>query len=243
MTTVAQAARSSAVILQQGYVAHLQEQFDTYPTACLPIANKPLVAHQIKYFENNGLFDIYIVVYQAIYQKVEKYLREHFDRDCRSSIYLIVVLEEETESANALKMISQLQVQQEQIVKKPSYEKELYRKKGTKRQMDMLNFNRENIVVLEGTSMPDVPLAQHILEHQLTGATLTQLVREFDFDNKIKVQSLNNSFDIYAYCDLPRKSKLVTEPTRETLKRIVVKSDSDTAKDVAIKCRRSLLKR
>ena len=55
--------------------------------------------------------------------------------------------------------------------------------------MDILNFNRENVVVLEGTSMPDVPLAKYITEHQLTGSTLTQLVREFDFDNKIKVVS------------------------------------------------------
>ena len=123
MTTVAQSTRSSAVILQQGYVAHLNELFESYPTACLPIANKPLVAHQIKYFENNGLFDIYIVVYHAIFKKVEKYLREHFDADVRTSIYLVVVLEEETESANALKMISEKQKEQELIAKKPSYEK------------------------------------------------------------------------------------------------------------------------
>ena len=51
LTTVAQSVRSSAVILQQGYVAHLQEHFEAYPTACLPIANKPLIAHQIKYLE------------------------------------------------------------------------------------------------------------------------------------------------------------------------------------------------
>ena len=147
----------------------------------------------------------------------------------RSSIYLVVVLEEETGSANALKMIAQLQTQQEQIIKKPSYEKELYRNKGTKRQMDMLNFNKENIVVIEGTSLPDVPLAQYITEHQLTGSTVTQLVREFDFDNKIKVASQNNSFDIYAYCDLPKTSKLPTEAVYDSLKRIVIKSDSDTA--------------
>ena len=243
MTTVAQSARSSAVILQQGYVAHLAEHFESYPMACLPIANKPLVGHQIKYFENNGLFDIYIVVYHAIFKKVEKYLREYFDADVRTSIYLVVVLEEETESANALKMISEKQKEQELIVKKPSYEKELYRNKGTKRQMDILNFNGENVVVLEGTSLPDVPLAKYITDHQLTGATLTQLVREFDFENKIKVASLNNSFDIYAYCDLPKKSKLATESVYESLKRIVVKSDSDTAQDVSIKARRSLLKR
>ena len=75
------------------------------------------------------------------------------------------MLEEETGSANALKMIAQLQTQQEQIIKKPSYEKELYRKKGTRKQMDMLNFNKENVVVIEGTGLPDVPLAQYITKH------------------------------------------------------------------------------
>ena len=45
LTTVASSVRSSAVILQQGYVAHLQEHFEAYPMACLPIANKPLIAH------------------------------------------------------------------------------------------------------------------------------------------------------------------------------------------------------
>ena len=69
------------------------------------------------------------------------------------------------------------------------------------------------------------------------------MVREFDFDNKIKVVSQNNSFDIYAYCDLPKKTKLVTETVYDSLKRIVVKSDSETAQDVSIKARRSLLKR
>ena len=92
-------------------------------------------------------------------------MREHFDADVRTSIYLVVVLEEETESANALKMISEKQKEQELIAKKPSYEKQLYLNKGTKRQMDILNFNRENVVVLEGTSMPDVPLAKYITEH------------------------------------------------------------------------------
>ena len=80
--------------------------------------------------------------------------------------------------------------------------------------MDMLNFNKENIVVLEGTSLPDVPLTQAIADHHLSGSTLTQLVREVDFQNKPKVISTSktDSFDIYAYCDLPRQSKLPTEP-------------------------------
>ena len=42
---------------------------------------------------------------------------------------------------------------------KPSYEMELYHQKGKKRQMDMLNFDKENVVVLEGNSIPDNPLS------------------------------------------------------------------------------------
>ena len=109
--------------------------------------------------------------------------------------------------------------------------------------MDMLNFNKENIVVVEGTSLPDVPLAQAISDHQLTGSTVTQLVREIDFSQRPKVIQRADFFDIYAYCDLPKQSKLPTEHVYSNIKRIVMKSDSSTAQDLSIKARRSLLKR
>ena len=48
---------------------------------------------------------------------------------------------------------------------KPEYEMELYRQKGRKRQMDMLNFDKENVVVLEGHSIPDTPLSQALVDH------------------------------------------------------------------------------
>ena len=50
-----------------------------------------------------------MVVQSDMYLKVERYLQEHFDADPRSQIYVVVVLEEETESANALKMMAALQ--------------------------------------------------------------------------------------------------------------------------------------
>ena len=96
--------------------------------------------------------------------------------------------------------------------------------------MDMLNFNKENIVVLEGTSLPDVPLAQSIFDHEITGSTLTQLVREVDFTQKPKVISkMSDCFDIYAICDLPKQTKLPSEPVYDNLKRIVLKTDNSTA--------------
>ena len=79
-----------------------------YPYACLPVANKPILSHQIKYLEANGLYDIYVVVHKEFAKKIEKFLREHSDPDLRTSLYLVVIREEETKSANALKLIAQL---------------------------------------------------------------------------------------------------------------------------------------
>ena len=81
--------------------------------------------------------------------------------------------------------------------------------------MDLLNFDKENVVVLEGNSIPDTPLSQPLVDHQLGGSTLTQLVREVDFMNKPKVQSNSTAFDIYTYCDWPKNpinAKLASEP-------------------------------
>lgn len=75
----------------------------------MPIANKPLIAYQIKYLESNNQFDIYVVVPSNNYIKVEKYLQDHFDPDPRSQITVVVVLEDEssvTESGAALKMMT-----------------------------------------------------------------------------------------------------------------------------------------
>ena len=79
--------------------------------------------------------------------------------------------------------------------------------------MDMLNFNKENVLVLEGCSIPDVPLSQVLVDHQLGDSALTQLVREVDCTNKPKVvsSSSNDTFDIFMCCDWPKNSKLTSE--------------------------------
>ena len=101
--------------------------------ACLPIANRPIVAHQIKYLETNGVFNIYIVVHQDAASKTRAYLRDHYEPDERSNIYLVVIQDEETEATDALKMICLLQKDQEQrLTNIPDYELELYRRHGTR---------------------------------------------------------------------------------------------------------------
>ena len=47
----------------------------------------------------------------------------------------------------------------------PEYEQELYRKRGSKRQMDMLNFNKEDTIIFEGHCLPDMPLAGPLTQH------------------------------------------------------------------------------
>ena len=59
----------------------IQAELDGYPMACLPIANRPIVAHQIKYLETNGIFNIYVIVHTDAATKTGKYLREHYEAD------------------------------------------------------------------------------------------------------------------------------------------------------------------
>ena len=75
---------------------------------CLPLADRPIIAHQIKYLEINGIFNIYVVVHENAAKKTTMYLRDHYANDPRSNIYLIVIEEEETMSTSALKLMSQL---------------------------------------------------------------------------------------------------------------------------------------
>ena len=81
------------------------QDLDGYPMACLPVANRPIVAHQIKYLETNGVFNIYVVVHHDAANKTRGYLAQHYEADPRSNIYIVVVSEEETESAQVLKMM------------------------------------------------------------------------------------------------------------------------------------------
>ena len=133
--------------------------------ACLPLANRPLIDHQLRYLEQNGIFNIYVVVHQDAVTKVRSYLRDHYEADPRSNITLVMVQEEATESANALKLIFKLQSKQKHLQDMPDYEQEIYRKKGTKTQIDMLNFNKEHTIVIDGHCLPDVPLAGPLTKH------------------------------------------------------------------------------
>ena len=81
------------------------------------------------------------------------------------------------------------------------YEKELYRKKGSKHQMDMLNFNKEHVIVFEGNCLPDVPLAAPLSQHKFSGAAITQIVRELDMTKKLPFSKKGETYGIYGYCD------------------------------------------
>jgi NDP-sugar pyrophosphorylase family protein len=67
------------------------------------------VAHQIRYLEQNGLHNIYVVIHVDSRKKVEQYLREHFKPHENTTLVLVVVHEEETDSAHALKLMQSLQ--------------------------------------------------------------------------------------------------------------------------------------
>ena len=73
--------------------------------ACQPLANRPIVAHQIKYLETNGVFNIYVFVHNDAATKTRMYLRDHYESDPRSNLYLVVIQDEETESAQAIKLL------------------------------------------------------------------------------------------------------------------------------------------
>jgi len=57
----------------------------------------------------NGVFNIYVLLHQDAATKTRMYLRDHYEADPRSNIYLVVIQDEATESANALKLMCLLQ--------------------------------------------------------------------------------------------------------------------------------------
>ena len=163
------------------------------------------------------------------YLKVERYLHEHFDPDPRSNIFVVVVLEEETrttESANALKMMAALHAyQQSNILTLPEYEQEVYRKGGRK-QMDLLNFDKETVIVMDGTCIIDVPLAAILTEHKMSESSLTAVVRELDLSQKSKVLVTHQTHEIFGFSDLPTKTDMPTEVVLEDVRRLIIKTDN-----------------
>lgn len=126
--------------------------------------------------------------------------------------------------------------QQEKILGLPKYEQEVYRKEGTKKQMDFLNFDKETVIVMEGTSLVDMPLAPVLADHKMTESSLTTVLREMDLTQKSKVTVKIETHEIYAYSDLE-----ATDAPH--IKRLVIKTDNQTADDLSIKLRRSLLQK
>ena len=102
--------------------------------------------------------------------------------------------------------------------------------------MDFLNFDKETVIVMEGTSLIDVPLAPVLVDHKMTDSCLTTVLREIDLIQKPKVAVKIETHEIYAYSDLE---------TLDTshVKRLVIKTDNQTADDLSIKLRRSILQK
>lgn len=93
----------------------------------------------------------------------------------------MVVQEEETESAQALKLIQHLQREQEPHQAMPEYERAVLRRNQSHNlPIDDLNFSAEEILVVEGSSYLNFPLSQVMNEHYLTKASLTTVVRELN---------------------------------------------------------------
>ena len=73
------------------------------------------------------------------FKRVKEHLKDNFQPDPRTNLTLVIVLEEETESATVLKMMHQLQKEQEQQASKmPLYERAvLWKNTG----VEQLNFH------------------------------------------------------------------------------------------------------
>lgn len=146
----------------------------------------------------------------------------------------MVVQEEETESAQALKLIQHLQREQESHKAMPEYERAVLRRNQSHNlPMDDLNFSAEEILVVEGSSYLNFPLNQVMNEHYLTKASLTTVVRELNLAVKPPIQSKDDCHEIFGFCDVKGSE----------LKRLVFKTDSDVVKDIKVSLQRSLARK
>lgn len=118
------------------------------------------MGHQIRYLESNGLHNIYVVIHVDSRKKVEQYLREHFKPHDDTTLVLVVVHDEETDIANALKLMQSLQKEQEALATLPQYERELYKKQKGKLPIDDLKFDKEELIVVEGSALLNFPLKE-----------------------------------------------------------------------------------
>jgi ADP-glucose pyrophosphorylase len=132
---------------------------------------------------------------------------------------------------------------QQSVIVKPKYEQELYRKEGTKHHMDFLNFDKELVIVLDGLCLIDVPLAQILVDHKMTDSALTTVVQELDLTQKPKVIAKIETHEIFGFADLPLETDMPTEKVVANVKRLVIKTDNQTADELSVKLRRNLLQK
>jgi hypothetical protein len=156
---------------------------------------------------------------------------------------LVVVHEEETDSANALKLMQSLQKEQEALAKLPEYERELYKKTKGKMPMDELKFDKEELIVMEGSALLNVPLREIMSQHYITRSSFTTVVKELDLAQKPKVVVKGEGHEIWGYCDLPKMTHCPTEEFPANLKRLILKTDSFTSEDLSVKLKRSLIRK
>ena len=197
-----------------------------FPMACLPIGHQALISHQIRYLEANGLFHIFVVLQQDNMKKVQNYLMHNFTPDSRTNLTLVIVQEEETESATALKLMQQLQHEQELQATMPEYERTLLRSATGKNHMPMddLDFSGEEVIIMEGSAFLDFKLDKILNEHYLTKAALTSVARELNLAVKPPVDLSDESHEIIGLTELAETPSC---PKNDRLKRLVLKTDND----------------
>ena len=89
----------------------------------------------------------------------------------------------------------------------PKVDKHIYYG-STRFVMDELDFNKNEIVVVEGSHLVNFPLFEILSQHYQTNSSLTTVVRELDLSQKPKVVPSNDSYEIFGYCDLATQSNL-----------------------------------
>lgn len=82
-------------------------------------------------------------------------------------------------------------------------ERDAHMRKLSKKQMDMLNFDKEFVILLDGQQLPKLPLAEPLSDHKLRKSSLTEIVEEIDFTDKSKSAGGTTAYGIYGFCDLP----------------------------------------
>lgn len=184
-----------------------------------------------------------MVIHVDSLKKVEKYLREHFLPHPNTTLLLVVVQEEETDSAQALKLILQLQKEQERIASLHQYEREIIKKQKSKLPLDSLGFDREELVIVEGSALLNVPLTDILSQHYITRSTFTTVARELDLTVKPKVVVKSEGHEIWGCCDLPKMTQSAMEEPDVNLRRLILKTDSYTCEDLSVKMKRTLLRR